>query len=447
MPRHRDKVPLRITVTDFLNTQSPIGEVSQVRAEVLATGDEIRNGSVVDTNSAYIALRLEEAGIEVKRHSCVGDDVSELAAVLNEMAERSDVAVVTGGLGPTDDDVTAEAAALAADVTLALSREALDSIDAFFKNHQRLYSPANRKQALLPIGSVCISNPIGTAPGFHVKVGGCAVFCLPGVPNEMRRMFSEDALPMIRRLQSSALHSALKKHLTVFGMTEATVAEKLAGFESIFPQLRLGLCAVFPEISVRVSIRSGYDGSAEKIAEAAAEWIRQRLVPRILSMQGESMVEVVGNLLKHRDATVGVAESCTGGLVAHMLTNVSGSSDYFNLGVVTYANRSKVEILGVDPRTIDRCGAVHEDTAVEMAEGVRKRAGADYGLSTTGIAGPTGGTVDKPVGTVCIGLSGPAGVQARRYHFRFDDRGLNKKIFAYTALNVLRRRLLEPISK
>lgn len=413
-----------------------------MRAEVLATGDEIRDGSVVDTNSAYIAMRLEEAGIDVRRHSCVGDDVGELAAVLKEIAERSDVAVVTGGLGPTDDDVTAVAAAFAAGVSLALSREALDSVDAFFKNRQRLYSPANRKQALLPIGAVCIPNPIGTAPGFHIKVGGCAVFCLPGVPHEMRRMFSEDALPIIRGLASSAKHSALKKHLTVFGMAEATVAEKLAGFESVFPQLRLGLCAVFPEISVRVSIRSGCDSSAEKIAEAAAEWIQQRLAPRILSMQGETMAEVVGNLLRSRDSTIGVAESCTGGLIAHMLTNNSGSSDYFNFGAVTYANRSKVEILGVDPRTIDRCGAVHEDTAVEMAEGVRMSAGADYGLATTGIAGPTGGTVDKPVGTVCIGLSGPSVSQARRYHFRFDDRALNKKIFAYTALNVLRRSLL-----
>ena len=418
-----------------------------MRAEVLATGDEIRNGSVVDTNSAYIALRLEEAGIEVRRHSCVGDDVSDLAAVLKEIAERSEVAVMTGGLGPTDDDVTAEAVALAAGVELALSSKALDSVDAFFKNRQRLCSPANRKQALLPIGSVCIPNPIGTAPGFQVKVGGCAIFCLPGVPNEMRRMFSEDALPMIRRLESSAGHSALKKHLTVFGMTEATVAEKLAGFESVFPQLRLGLCAVFPEINVRVSLRRGYDGSAENIAEIAAEWMRQRLGHRILSMEGESMAEVVGKLLRSRDATIGVAESCTGGLIAHMLTNSSGSSDYFNFCAVTYTNRSKIDVLGVNPRTIDRCGAVHEDTAIEMAEGARMRAEAVYGLATTGIAGPAGGTADKPVGTVCIGLSGPAGSQARRYHFQFDDRGLNKKIFAYTALDVLRRRLLEPISK
>ena len=159
------------------------------------------------------------------------------------------------------------------------------------------------------------------------------------------------------------------------------------------------------------------------------------------------MAEVVGNLLRKRGATIGVAESCTGGLVAHMLTDVSGSSDYFNFCAVTYSNRSKVNVLGVDPATIDRCGAVHEDTAIEMADGARKRAAADYGLSTTGIAGPTGGTVDKPVGTVCVGLSGPGLRRARRYNFRFDDRGMNKKIFAFAALNLLRRELLADLNQ
>ena len=411
-----------------------------MRAEILATGEEIRSGSVIDTNSAFIALRLEEAGIEVRRHCCVGDDIDELAAVLKEISKRSDVAIVTGGLGPTEDDVTAEAVALAVGVELALSGEALESVNAFFKKRQRLYSPANRKQAQLPIGSVCISNPIGTAPGFHIKLDGCTVYCLPGVPIEMRRMFSDDVLPMIRPVSG---RSAFKKHLTVFGLTEAAVAEQLSGFETVFPQLRLGLCAVFPEISVRVSIRSGYDGDADKNAEDADAWIQERLAPRILSIDGESMAEVVGNLLRNLESTIAVAESCTGGLIANMLTDVSGSSDYFKFCAVTYSNQSKIDILGVDSRTIDRCGAVHEDTAIEMAEGVRLRADADYGLSTTGIAGPTGGTKGKPVGTVCIGLSGPTGSQARRYHFRFDDRELNKKMFAYTALNNLRRRLLK----
>ncbi len=419
-----------------------------MKAEILATGDEIRDGSVVDTNTAYIAQGLEDERIEVSRHCCVGDDVDAVAAILREIAERSQIAVVTGGLGPTEDDITAKAAALAVGAELALDREALESIKVFFKNRQKLYSAVNRKQAFLPAGSTCIPNPIGTAPGFFIKIGDCTVFCLPGVPHEMRRMFAEDVLPIIRKIDpSGGDHTLRKRRLTVFGMTEAAVAENLAGFESIFPGWRLGLCAVFPEITVRFSARRGDADLAEQNAEEVAAWVQQRLSHRILSMEGCSMAEVVGSLLRSQDATIGVAESCTGGLVAHMLTDVSGSSDYFNFCAVTYSNRSKVDVLGVDPATIDRCGAVHEDTAVEMAEGVRQRAAAVYGLSTTGIAGPTGGTAEKPVGTVCIGLSGPGGRQARRYNFRFDDRGMNKKIFAYTALNLLRRELLIDVNR
>lgn len=419
-----------------------------MKAEILATGDEIRDGSVVDTNTAYIAQGLEDERIEVSRHCCVGDDVDAVAAILREIAERSQIAVVTGGLGPTEDDITAKAAALAVGAELALDREALDSIKVFFKNRQKLYSAVNRKQAFLPAGSTCIPNPIGTAPGFFIKIGDCTVFCLPGVPHEMRRMFAEDVLPIIRKIDpSGGDHTLRKRRLTVFGMTEAAVAENLAGFESIFPGWRLGLCAVFPEITVRFSARRGGADLAEQNAEEVAAWMQQRLSHRILSMEGCSMAEVVGSLLRSQDATIGVAESCTGGLIAHMLTDVSGSSDYFNFCAVTYSNRSKVDVLGVDPATIDRCGAVHEDTAVEMAEGVRQRAAADYGLSTTGIAGPTGGTAEKPVGTVCIGLSGPGGRQARRYNFRFDDRGMNKKIFAHTALNLLRRELLIDVNR
>ena len=419
-----------------------------MKAEILATGDEIRDGSVVDTNTAYIAQGLEDERIKVSRHCCVGDDVDAVAAILREIAKRSQIAVVTGGLGPTEDDITAKAAALAVGAELALDRKALESIKVFFKNRQKLYSAVNRKQAFLPAGSTCIPNPIGTAPGFFIKIGDCTVFCLPGVPHEMRRMFAEDVLPIIRKIDPSVGDRTLRKRrLTVFGMTEAAVAENLAGFESIFPGWRLGLCAVFPEITVRFSARRGDADRAEQNAEEVAAWVQQRLSHRILSMEGCSMAEVVGSLLRSQDATIGVAESCTGGLIAHMLTDVSGSSDYFNFCAVTYSNRSKVDVLGVDPATIDRCGAVHEDTAVEMAEGARQRAAANYGLSTTGIAGPTGGTAEKPVGTVCIGLSGPGGRQARRYNFRFDDRGMNKKIFAYTALNLLRRELLIDVNR
>jgi nicotinamide-nucleotide amidase len=414
-----------------------------MRAEILATGDEIRSGVVVDTNSSFIALRLEEEGITVRRHGCVGDNIYEMAAALKEISDRSKLAVITGGLGPTDDDVTSRAVALAAGVELALNEGAIQSIDNFFKKRKRLYSSANKKQALLPVGSVCISNPVGTAPGFHIEIQGCTIFCLPGVPHEMKRMLTNDVIPLIRKNVSHSGQPVMKKRITIFGMTEANVAESLTRFGTLYPQLSLGLCAEFPVITVRVRVRHDIKGIESSIIEDAAKWIKQCLGDRILSMNGKSMAEVVGDLMRKRKFTLGVAESCTGGLIANMLTDVAGSSDYFKLSAVTYSNQSKVRILGVDPRTIERSGAVHEDTAVEMAAGIRTKSEADFGLSTTGIAGPSGGTVEKPVGTVCIGLSSHTGTEARRYQFRLGNRDLHKKIFAYTALNMLRKRLIK----
>ena len=414
-----------------------------MRAEILSTGDEIRSGAVVDTNSSFIALHLEDEGITVRRHGCVGDNMNEMAAVLREICGRSKLAVITGGLGPTNDDITAQAVARAADVELALNQEALQSIDDFFQNRKRLYSSANKKQALLPVGSVCISNPVGTAPGFHIEIQGCTLFCLPGVPHEMKRMLTKDVIPLIRKSVSHSGQPIQKKLITIFGMTEANVAERLTRFGTLYPQLSLGLCAEFPEITVRVRSRHDSKDIDSNMIEDAAKWIKQSLGDRVLSMSGKSMAEVVGSLLRNRKFTLGVAESCTGGLIANMLTDVAGSSDYFKLSAVTYSNQSKVKILGVDPRTIESRGAVHEETAAEMAVGIRSKSEADFGLATTGIAGPGGGTVDKPVGTVCIGLASLAGTEAKRYQFRFGNRDLHKKIFAYTALNMLRKGLIK----
>lgn len=410
-------------------------------AEILATGDEIRSGAVVDSNSAFIAGELEAEGIAVIRHTCVGDDRDGLAAVLREMAGRSELAVVTGGLGPTADDLTAEAAALAAGVALEPNSEARASMEAFFRKRRRLFSPSNLKQALLPHGAVCIPNPVGTAPGFTIQLGRCAMFFLPGVPHEMRHMLAESVVPMIRRRLGRSGVGDGRLTVTTFGLPEAAVGEKMIGFDTAFPQLRIGLCADFPEIQVRISAPGKAAAAAAETLGLAQEWIEARLAPHVLSCEGKSLAEVLGGLLRRDGATLALAESCSGGLMADLLTDVSGSSDYFLFSGVTYSNHAKIEVLGVQPQTLDRFGAVHEETAAEMAVGARRVAGATYGLATTGIAGPTGGTPEKPVGTVCIGLDGPFGTESRRYHFSFDSRRMHKKIFAYSAMNLLRRRL------
>ncbi|MDM8550734.1 competence/damage-inducible protein A [Desulfobacterales bacterium HSG2] len=411
-------------------------------AEILSTGDEIRSGAVIDSNSAHIAEKLEEAGLEVVRHSCVGDDPDRIEAVLKDIGGRADVAVVTGGLGPTTDDLTSEAAAKAAGADLALDDMALRSVTDFFEKRKYPMSRSNEKQTMLPKGAKCIYNPVGTAPGFMLKIDQCLFFFLPGVPFEMKRMLSEGVLPEIRKLQQDDRRIFMVKTISTFGLGESIAGEQVANLTEEFPGIRLGLRAKFPEIQIKLYA----DGEDEKVLTEqigkAAEWVLQRMGKWVFSVDGASMEMAVGELLNRKKATVAVAESCTGGLISHSLTNVAGSSDYFLFSGVTYSNEAKMRVLGVSPDTLRQYGAVHEETAKEMAEGVRRVAGSTYGLSTTGIAGPGGGTDEKPVGTVCIGLAGPDGVRARRFHFSFGRRSMNKTIFAVTALNMLRKELL-----
>jgi len=410
--------------------------------EIIATGDEIRTGALVDSNSAYIAERLEEAGVSVTRHQAVGDDPEMLVSVFQEAGGRADIVIVTGGLGPTTDDLTTEAAARAAGVQLLLDPVALEAIKAFFEKRKRSMTDSNRKQALLPAGSKRLDNPLGTAPGFMMSIGRGTFFCLPGVPHEMRRMLKEDVLAEIGRLQGSHRRYCLVRNISTFGLTESMTGEKVAGFIEKFPEIKLGFRARFPEIHVKLYVEGEEKAPLDDILERASLWVRETLGVNVLSLDGSSLETVVGDLLVREGATLAVAESCTGGLLASRLTDVAGSSAYFVFSGVTYANEAKVNVLGVSPETLEMYGAVHEETAKEMAVGARRIADTTYGLSVTGIAGPSGGTEEKPVGTVCIGLATPSGAKGYRYFFPFGKRLMNKRIFAANALDLLRRKLL-----
>jgi nicotinamide-nucleotide amidase len=350
--------------------------------------------------------------------------------------------VVTGGLGPTSDDLTAEAAAKAGGVTLDLNPSALQSVENYFKARQRAMNAASRKQSLLPAGAECLRNPIGTAPGFRLQIGRCLFFFLPGVPGEMRRMLSDIVLPQLIELMGDQRRFYRLRTLSTFGLTESQTFERLAGLEEAFPQMSLGLRVRFPEIQVKLYANGTSDQQLNDDLEAAVRWVIEKMGNKVFSQQGDPMEKTVGHLLREKRATLALAESCTGGLIANMLTNVSGSSDYFVFSGITYSNQAKIHILKVPKETIDTHGAVHEETAVEMARGARNVAGATYGLATSGIAGPTGGTAEKPVGTVCIGLATPHGTAGHRFHFWFGNRTMNKQIFAVAALEVLRRELL-----
>ncbi len=411
-------------------------------AEILATGDEVRLGSLVDTNSAYIAQELAAVDLDVVRHSCVGDDLTDLETILREISNRADVAVITGGLGPTDDDLTADAVARAAGVDLVLDPQAMKSVQRFFKTRRRPLNESSKKQAYLPEGAHCLSNPVGTAPGFCLKIERCLFFCLPGVPSEMRQMLADKVIPRIIDLQGTAKTFRRVQTLSIFGLTESVTGESLAGFNERYPQIKLGFRATFPIIQVKLYGGGSDENALTDLMGAASRWVCSKLGNRVFSETGETLETVVGNLLREKSATLAVAESCTGGLISHRLTDVAGSSDYFIFSAVTYANRSKMKILAVTPETIEKYGAVSKETAGQMARGVRDLAGATYGLSTSGIAGPSGGTETKPVGTVCIGLATPQSVSAQRFYYSYDNRRLNKQIFAATALDLLRRELL-----
>ncbi|GAB6908059.1 CinA-like protein [Desulfosarcina cetonica] len=412
-----------------------------MKAEILATGDEIRSGALVDSNSAFVADQLEANGIAVVRHTSVGDHLETLTATLIEIGRRADVAVVTGGLGPTVDDRSAEAAARAAGVEPMFNEIAWKNVESFFKTFNRPMSPSNRKQALLPSGCGVLPNAVGTAPGFFLTIERCRFFFLPGVPYEMKRMLVEQVIPELLRLQgAAALHSRVKT-ITTFGLPESLAGEKMEGVEAAFPGITLGLRANFPQIQIKLYGRDNDAARLDQRLRDAGRWAIERLGSHVISDNGESMETVVGRRLQAQSATLALAESCTGGLIANWLTNVAGSSTYFLFSGVTYSNQAKIAVLGVNPETIDRFGAVSEETAQEMAVGARRVAGATYGLATSGIAGPDGGSDEKPVGTVCIGFAGPKGAWGRRLTFSFGKRLMNKKVFAMAALDLLRKEM------
>jgi nicotinamide-nucleotide amidase len=411
-------------------------------AEIMATGDEICSGALIDSNSAYIADKLGEIGLFVARHTCVGDDLHLLISAFEEIGKRAEIAVVTGGLGPTSDDLSAQAAAAAAEVQLVLNPSARQSLETFFKTRKRVVNPASQKQALLPEGSQCLANPIGTAPGFSIKIGKCLFFFLPGVPLEMRRMLSDSVLPQIIENLGTTRTFYRIKTLSTFGLTESKVFERLADLERIFPDISLGLRVRFPEIQVKLYADGAHEQQLIDTLDSATRWVTDKMGSNVFSRHGEPMEKTVGRLLREKQATLALAESCTGGLIANRLTNESGSSDYFIFSGITYSNQAKIDILNVSKETIARHGAVHENTAKEMARGAQSISGATYGLATSGIAGPTGGTKDKPVGTVCIGLATPRECVGQRFHFWFGNRIMNKQVFAVAALDVLRRELL-----
>jgi nicotinamide-nucleotide amidase len=406
-------------------------------AAVLCIGTELTRGELLNSNATWLAESLTRIGLEVTAIDCVDDDRGRIEAYLRRLSAEHRVLVCTGGLGPTTDDITTECAAKVAGVELVRDQASLEHIKELLRRYGRPeLAASNAKQADFPAGARILPNPNGTAPGFGVKLGNCAAYFMPGVPREMKGIFDESITPDLAALITEARHQVV---LRCFGLPESEVNDRLAGVEAQHGVI-IGYRASLPEIEVKVLASASSREAALDVAQRAAADVRARLGDFVYGEGFGSLPEHVGGLLSEGGLTVAIAESCTGGLAAELLTRIPGSSRYFLGGVVAYANAVKTALLGVPAELIAAHGAVSAEVARAMAEGVRQRLGADLGLAFTGIAGPDGGTAEKPVGLVHWALATASGTQAAQRVFVGDRNGIRRRA-AFAGFDLIRRSL------
>lgn len=408
-------------------------------AEILCVGTELLLGDIVNTNAAYLSRRLAELGIPVYHQSVVGDNPKRLSDELTAAFSRADLVILTGGLGPTCDDLTKETVASLFGAKLVLDEEALESIKSYFRKTGRQMTQNNEKQALVPENCIVFHNDIGTAPGMAVEGGessplnGRAAILLPGPPREMRVMFEKSALPYLKSRTDSTLVS---KNIHLFGIGESAAESILRPLIDESENPTIAPYAKVGEVRLRVTARAKNEEEASRMCDALIERVRETEVGKyIYGIDVDSIENAVLIKLRGEGKTIACAESCTGGYIAKRLTDIAGSSDVFVGSAVAYANEAKIKMLGVKPETLEKWGAVSEAVAIEMAEGVRRTLGADIGISTTGIAGPGGGTEEKPVGTVYIAVSTEKGTRAKKLSLSSQrDRDFIRTVSATNAL-------------
>jgi len=415
-----------------------------LRIEIIAVGSELLTAHHLDTNSLYLTGRLNELGLEVAFKTVVGDDLETLLIALQNAMDRSSLIFVMGGLGPTDDDRTREALARVLGRRLVFDRRLHEDLRTWFRRQKIRMSPANKRQAYLIQGGEPLENKNGTAPGQWLETGPLVFILLPGPPRELKPMFEESIRPRLERLRRSFL---ARRVLKTTGLGESRLEDAI---QDLYPQsrdLRVTLLASPGQVEIHIaSVSARSLSAAEAKAERLEKKFLSRLGDRVFSISGEELEAVAGRLLRSAGKTLAVAESCTGGFLGHRLTNVPGSSDYFLGGVLAYDNRTKIEFLDVPEAVIIKHGAVSRPAAMKMAEGVRKKMSSDFGLSITGIAGPSGGTPQKPIGLVFIALASDADTEVVRNLF-WGRRETIKLQSSQKALDMLRRRLLKAENK
>lgn len=411
-----------------------------MKAAIISIGDELLIGQVVNTNAAFIAEKFNNLGISVEKMITVGDEEGVIIRTLEEAYRTYDVICLTGGLGPTHDDRTRSAICKFFDIGLVLNEEALENVRRIARSRNVPLTKINEDQALVPDGCEVMQNPHGTAPGYFFHREGKHVIVMPGVPFEMKPMMENYVLPYFQRHGTGVVirHRTLK----TTGIPESSLFQLLGNLDEILEGAKLAFLPAPTGVRLRISVEGQDIATVERKITEVEQRIRAKAQKYIYGADDEELEEIVGKILTERKLTLAVAESCTGGLITDRITNVSGSSKYFERGVIAYSNRSKVEILDVPETLLIQHGAVSSEVAKAMAEGVRRIAEADIGISTTGIAGPTGGSPEKPVGLVWIGYADRDETLALNFFFGEDRRRVKERA-AQAALELLRRKLLK----
>jgi nicotinamide-nucleotide amidase len=410
--------------------------MNNTTAEIITIGDEILFGQITDTNSQWMSAELDKMGIKTVRKSAIGDLESEILQIFNEAAGRADIILITGGLGPTKDDITKKTIAKILDDELIINDHALAFITDFFAKRGREMTELNRQQAAIPSKSTYLHNDSGTAPGMWFIYKGSVFVSMPGVPHEMKNLMKNEVMPRLKKHFKSP--TITHKVIGTVGIGESFLAEQIEEWEDQLPaHIKLAYLPGRGQVRLRLT---GIGDNAEELSKAIDVEI-EKVLPQIekyvYSLTGESLPEAVGRLLMDSNSTISLAESCTGGFASHLFTSIPGSSAYFQGSLVSYANDIKAKTLGVKEETLKAYGAVSEETVKEMAEGVRKLMGTTYGLATSGVAGPTGGTPEKPVGTVFIAVSSAEKTVCRKLQLTLQ-RKFNIEYSSYSVINLLR---------